>query len=322
MHPYVLKLSFGGARNRCSAQNGQTGIQPYQSTFDDGETLQGFVRPALAEFFGSLLFVLISALLGFSLLNPQLSISFYEGATIFLLMCMFGKISGGHFNPTITISIMLCGHCRIVLGICIVFMQLFGAFIGAMLARTLCAEAAYVDAFRGSILDESDRKLINRFQAFLLETLLSFIMCTAYLFTAIDDEGTNGVLCSSTVSIARAFLLETLLSFIMCTAYLFTAIDDEGTNGVLCSSTVSIARSLVSFIGYRPLGQCANIARSIASSAAASIFLLDTAPWRVLYIYMFASISGAICAALAYRISRPRPLECAITGECRGMRGG
>ncbi|VDM49393.1 unnamed protein product [Toxocara canis] len=171
MHPYVLKLSFGGARNRCSAQNGQTGIQPYQSTFDDGETLQGFVRPALAEFFGSLLFVLITlltgALLGFSLLNPQLSISFYEGATIFLLMCMFGKISGGHFNPTITISIMLCGHCRIVLGICIVFMQLFGAFIGAMLARTLCAEAAYVDAFRGSILDESDRKLINRFQVSL-----------------------------------------------------------------------------------------------------------------------------------------------------------
>uniref|UniRef100_A0A9J2PLG8 Aquaporin n=1 Tax=Ascaris lumbricoides TaxID=6252 RepID=A0A9J2PLG8_ASCLU len=105
-----------------------------------------------------------SALLGFSTVNSQLSTSIYEGAIVFLLMSMLARISGGHFNPAITISVLLCGQCRITLGICIVFMQLFGSFIGAMLVRTLILEAAYIDIFRGSILDESNATLVNRIQ--------------------------------------------------------------------------------------------------------------------------------------------------------------
>lgn len=56
----------------------------------------------------------------------------------------------------------------------------------------------------------------------------------------------------------------------------------------------------MSFIGYRPLGQCANVARSVATSAAASVFFFDAEPWRVLYIYFFANVIGAILASLAY----------------------
>lgn len=82
---------------------------------------------------------------------------------IFLLIMLLIFIFMKHFLA-ITISVLLCGQCRITLGICIVFMQLFGSFIGAMLVRTLILEAAYIDIFRGSILDESNATLVNRIQ--------------------------------------------------------------------------------------------------------------------------------------------------------------
>uniref|UniRef100_A0A915CK56 Aquaporin n=1 Tax=Parascaris univalens TaxID=6257 RepID=A0A915CK56_PARUN len=203
MYPYVLKLTFGNTQARNDASNIQTQRQLYQSSMDNNDILQEFLRPSLAEFFGSLLFVLLSALLGFATVNSQLSTSIYEGAIVFVLMSMLARISGGHFNPAITISVLFCGQCRITLGICIVFMQLFGSFIGAMLMRTLILEAAYIDIFRGSIIDESDATLVNRIQAFLLEMLLSFLISSTYLFTSIDTKGNNGMFCSAAVSVAR-----------------------------------------------------------------------------------------------------------------------
>lgn len=43
--------------------------------------------------------------------------------------------SGGHFNPALTVASWLAGGTRTVLAVFYIFVQFFGAFIGALLFR-------------------------------------------------------------------------------------------------------------------------------------------------------------------------------------------
>jgi len=58
-----------------------------------------------------------------------------HGITIALLIASMGHISGGHFNPAVTLGVLLSGNIAIVNAIAYMLVQLLGGFCGSLLAR-------------------------------------------------------------------------------------------------------------------------------------------------------------------------------------------
>ena len=65
------------------------------------DPLGRILMPAVAEFLGTLLYVLITDLLGMAGNTPtsRIGVSLFDGATLAALVIIFSPFRGGHFNP-------------------------------------------------------------------------------------------------------------------------------------------------------------------------------------------------------------------------------
>lgn len=91
---------------------------------------------AIAEFIGP--FALVVAGVGAIVSTQNLSdggnlvaVSLAHGLAIGLMVAALGHISGGHFNPAVTISMLATGEIGITRAITYVVAQLLGAMAGA-----------------------------------------------------------------------------------------------------------------------------------------------------------------------------------------------
>ncbi|XP_062574498.1 aquaporin-8-like, partial [Saccostrea cucullata] len=92
--------------------------------------LDKVVRPVVAEFIGTTLFVFTVCL--FPAKNTNLS-GLLQGFAYVSLIAGLGKFSGGHFNPAITAAVTLCGGVPILVAVCYILAQMLGGLIGASL---------------------------------------------------------------------------------------------------------------------------------------------------------------------------------------------
>jgi MIP family channel proteins len=108
-------------------------------------------RSALAEFFGTLVLVLIitsvvaqnvlpKAGLGNALIGVNVGVALGIAFGIALSM----RISGGHINPAVTIAFLTLGAIKPVKAIVYIFAQIAGAFFGALLTYLLYNDAINV----------------------------------------------------------------------------------------------------------------------------------------------------------------------------------
>lgn len=96
----------------------------------------------LAEFLGALLFV--HFVVGASLcvcgvegeqgwILAKLLIGITAGFIVFALIASFGPISGGHFSPHVTLTLLFCGKINAFAALLYMLMQLIGSIVGAAL---------------------------------------------------------------------------------------------------------------------------------------------------------------------------------------------
>merc|ERR1712127_648190 len=62
---------------------------------------------------------------------------FAVGLTIFGNICIFGEVSGGHFNPAVTIGVLIAEGSKnlgrnIIFAVMIILAQIVGAILGCM----------------------------------------------------------------------------------------------------------------------------------------------------------------------------------------------
>lgn len=153
--------------------------------------------------------VLISELLGTAMLAAAINwggtssgTPHCAGLTIFIMAQVFGPISGGHFNPAITLSMMIkhrhvtCGPA-IVYGILIIFAQIIGAMIGC----GICLMGFPLGAQTGSTLPSAGGHYLTQLcpangcndegalmgQTFLVEFMMTFLFVTFYLQIAKEN---------------------------------------------------------------------------------------------------------------------------------------
>ncbi|XP_027715512.1 aquaporin-8 isoform X2 [Vombatus ursinus] len=107
-----------------------------------------YLQPCIVELLGSALFIFIGCLSvienaeGVGRLQPALAHGLALGITIAFL----GKISGGHFNPAVSLAVMLIGGLNYMMLIPYCVSQLCGGIIGAALAKAVSTEERFLNA--------------------------------------------------------------------------------------------------------------------------------------------------------------------------------
>jgi MIP family channel proteins len=152
----------------------------------------------VAEFLGTFAFVFIgagaAAVVGDGAgLGGIGAIALAHGLTIMVFAFAYGGVSGGHFNPAVTIGILAARAMRVVDAIGYIVAQIVGAIVGALLLRGVLggtatglgtpklAQALHLGAATVTITPEA---------GFLIEAVLAFFLVTVVLNTAVSSRST------------------------------------------------------------------------------------------------------------------------------------
>nr|XP_022313195.1 aquaporin-8-like [Crassostrea virginica] len=145
-----------------------------------------YVRPSLAEFVGTCLYVFVVCLLPMRVDTTAITVSgLLQGAAYVSLLMGPGKISGGYFNPVITASLALCGDLSVRLAVSLFAAQILGGMAGAALALAILPPNMYVSNLGGSTT------LLNETEAgwgLFAEGILTVLVVLTVLMTTLDEH--------------------------------------------------------------------------------------------------------------------------------------
>jgi MIP family channel proteins len=147
-----------------------------------------YLRRGTAEFIGAfaLTFFGAASVLIFAPSGGTIEIALAHGLAIALAVTFFAHISGGHFNPAITLGFLVTG--RIEAGLAAVYwlMQLAGASVAALFLWWIFpAEVIGQSRLGAPTLHPS----IGQGAGFMLEAIMTFFLVLAVFAVAVDERG-------------------------------------------------------------------------------------------------------------------------------------
>ena len=107
----------------------------------------------------------------------------------------YGSVSGGHFNPAVTVGILAAGEISFGEAVGYVISQIVGAVAGALLLKTVLGGAATglgVPALAHGLTLGATTLTITPIAGFAIEAVLAFFLVTTVLNTAV--AGRAGIL--------------------------------------------------------------------------------------------------------------------------------
>jgi len=108
------------------------------------------------------------------------------GFILSVLVFTFGYISGGHFNPAVTLGVMLVNQIRIEMAVAYIIAQCTGAGLGALMGVIMLGKSSSQPAPQ---VYNGDAAYI--FRAFLAEAVFTFALVTVVLNVACSVQKNN-----------------------------------------------------------------------------------------------------------------------------------
>ncbi|KAM9831956.1 aquaporin-8a.1 [Neosynchiropus ocellatus] len=155
-----------------------------ESVRKTSSVFQQYVQPCLAELFGTGLFVFVgcSSVIGSDGITPP---ALAHGLALVVLITVFGAVSGGHFNPAVSLSVCLCGGLRPALLGLYVAAQMLGGMVGAGMTKVLFSEKLYGEAHGAAFTTAGGNELGP---ATIAEMILTMFLCTVVCMTAVNKS--------------------------------------------------------------------------------------------------------------------------------------
>jgi aquaporin Z len=149
------------------------------------------VRRGVAEFVGTFTLIFIGAgsiVTAEAIHDPSLiGVAIAHGVAIAVMVSALGHVSGGHFNPAITVGFLITRRIKPALAVVYWLCQFGGAALAALLVRDLLPRAASNAVHLGvPALGHG----INSSSGFLFEAILTFFLAWMVFATAVDPRGT------------------------------------------------------------------------------------------------------------------------------------
>lgn len=128
------------------------GVDSGPGTKKKASAFERYIQPCLAEMLGTALFVFVGcvSVIGNAGVPGAVQPALAHGLALGSVIMMFGEVSGGHFNPAVSLAVYLCGGTEILLSGLYVLAQLFGAMTGAGLAQAVSSFHTYHNATGGA----------------------------------------------------------------------------------------------------------------------------------------------------------------------------
>ena len=153
----------------------------------------------LAEFIGTFALIFIGAgaaavVGGGAGLPGVAAVAFAHGLTVMAFAFAYGTISGGHFNPSVTVAVLAAGAMRAGEAAGYVLSQLAGGILGALLLRIVLGGT-------GTSLGTPDLAhnlglgattlTVTPWAGYVIEAVLGFFLSTVVLSTAVAGRAGN-----------------------------------------------------------------------------------------------------------------------------------
>jgi aquaporin Z len=146
----------------------------------------------LAEFIGTFTLIFIGAgagaLIGSAGFAGLTGVALAHGLVIFVFACAYGPVSGGHFNPAVTVGVLAAGAIGLGEAVAYIVAQLVGGIVGAELLRLVLGGTATglgVPALAHALAIGSATVSITPAAGFVIEAVLAFFLVTVVLSTAV-----------------------------------------------------------------------------------------------------------------------------------------
>ncbi len=137
-----------------------------------------------------------------------LGIAMASGLIVAIMFAALGHISGGHFNPAITIGFWVTRRTRTLDAIFYFLVQLAGALTAAYLLRGILPE----ETWRAVALGAPDlARDFTRSYGILLEAILTFFLVFVFFATAVDAAAIPATTALSGFIIGLTVTIATLL---------------------------------------------------------------------------------------------------------------
>jgi MIP family channel proteins len=115
-----------------------------------------------------------------------IGVALAHGLAIGTMVTAVGHVSGGHFNPAITIGAWITQKIKSAHAVAYIITQLAGASLGALILRASLPKLVLTQSKYGV---PEVRTGISNGQAVLIEFVLTFFLVWVVFATAIDPEG-------------------------------------------------------------------------------------------------------------------------------------
>jgi aquaporin Z len=153
----------------------------------------------LAEFIGTFALIFIgagaAAVIGDGVGLPGLvAIAFAHGLTVMAFAFAYGSVSGGHFNPCVTVGVLAAGAMRAGEAAGYIVSQLIGGIVGAFLLRAVLGGAATdlgTPALAHNLALGATTLTVTPWAGFVIEAVLAFFLVTVVLSTAVAGRAGN-----------------------------------------------------------------------------------------------------------------------------------
>jgi aquaporin TIP len=140
------------------------------------------LRRSVAEFVGTFALIFIGGGAGIASHSDIVAVALANGLAIGIMVTNLGHISGGHFNPSITLGFLATRRIKPALAIAYWASQLVGAIAAAFLLRFIFNQ---IDVKLGS----APAPHIGDARAFVLEAVMTAFLVWAVWATAVDPRG-------------------------------------------------------------------------------------------------------------------------------------
>lgn len=171
--------------------------------FVDESLLDRWVRPLIAEAIGpfALVFIGAGAIMtagtqGYSNGGTLVAVALAHGLAIALMVAAAGHISGGHYNPAVTVGLFIGGKIGLIKGVAYIVAQLVGAVLAALLLKQIFDESpielkSAIPAINYSA--DGDGVIVGRSNAFILEVVTTFFLVYVVCGVAVDSRGPHAI---------------------------------------------------------------------------------------------------------------------------------
>jgi aquaporin Z len=145
---------------------------------------QDVLRRSVAEFVGTFTLIFIGGGAGIVSGQDIVAVALANGLAIGIMVSNLGHISGGHFNPAITLGFVATRRITAPLAVAYWISQLLGAACAAFILRYIFSKAQVAGSAAPHVaLGVGDGKAI------VLELIMTFFLVWAVWATAVDERG-------------------------------------------------------------------------------------------------------------------------------------